>query len=285
MNYRVALIGNTGLLGKDLEKVLVRAGHQVVGYRSSTLDIRDKHHVFKTLSGDGPFDCVINSAAYTKVDSCETHQSEAFELNSLGPKYLAQWCKANQTPLIHFSTDYVFDGTKDDPYIETDSPCPINVYGQSKLEGEQHIIQSGCDFYIFRIQWLFGDGPNFIRSILKKSAEVPELRVVNDQWGSPSWTYALAECVASVLEKRPPYGLYHLADGGYTTWYDLALYVLALANRPTPVLAIPSTELSLPAKRPLNSRLNTSKYLATGCLPPLEWQMAVKRFLTESGLL
>ncbi len=277
MNYAVALIGETGLLGKEIKLELESFGYSVTGFTSKVLDISNPQAVEAALSRQ-KWDMVINAAAYTKVDLCETHQELAFAVNGDGPKFISEWCFANKTPLIHFSTDYVFDGSNSHPYKENDAVNPLSVYGKSKLQGEQAVLNSRCDAYIFRIQWLFGDGPNFIRSILKKAAEVSELRVVNDQHGSPTWTKDLAKSIRSVLEHKPPFGIYHLASEGYTTWYDLAKTILSAKSMDTQVHPVPSTEYVLPAKRPQNSRLNLSKFNQTGCLQPPFWEDAVRRY-------
>lgn len=211
---------------------------------------------------------VINAAAYTAVDKAESEKELALQVNATAPGVIADWCKKNAATLIHFSTDYVFDGSGEKPWVETDTPSPINWYGHTKLEGEKKIQASGCSYYIFRISWVYSDwGHNFANTIRRLACEKKELKIVNDQWGAP--THALdvgktvVELVQNILAKQvtPKPGLYHLCFEPYCTWYDFALKIIADARQKglpvivEKVIPIATEDYPTPARRPNNSRL------------------------------
>ncbi|MFC1754628.1 dTDP-4-dehydrorhamnose reductase [Thermoproteota archaeon] len=277
---KLALLGATGLLGSEFKQTLENLELELFTFDKQALDICSAESIKTALSACGKLDFVINCAAYTDVDACETHRDLAFAVNSMGAQNLGSYCADNTIALIHFSTDYVFDGEKQWPYIESDSYNPINIYGLSKLEGENAIIHNCPQHYIFRIEWLYGkSGPNFIDKIINASQNKKELNVVADQWGSPTYAKEIVRSVIPILEHSPEYGLYHLANRGYTTWYHLAEYVLKLQNSDCRVIPISSEEIKRPAKRPHMSALNISKFLDLDLVTPLKWQEAVKEYL------
>jgi len=204
-------------------------------------------------------DLVVNAAAYTAVDKAESERDLAFAVNATAPRVLAEEAKRIGAMLVHYSTDYVFDGEKASPYVEGDPPRPINVYGESKLAGEQAIQASGCRHLILRTSWVYGPrGKNFLLTILRLAKERPELRVVDDQVGAPTSSLAIARATPQLLAKGAQ-GLYHMTAGGETSWCGFARAILKGAGLATPVIAIRTEDYPTPARRPRNSRLDCSR--------------------------
>ena len=220
---------------------------------------------------------VINSAAYTNVEGAEQDHEKAFAVNALAPGRLAQACAAGGAWLIHYSTDYVFDGGKPGAYIETDAPAPLNVYGQSKLVGEQAIAASGCRHLILRTSWVYSRaGENFVTKILARARAGTPLQVVDDQFGAPTWAHALAlatrRAVAVLADpdtaqqegtrEQAPGGIYHLSAAGCASWHEVALAALELGGIDVPVTPVPSSRFATAARRPRNSQLDSSRFEA-----------------------
>lgn len=214
---------------------------------------------------------VINAAAYTAVDKAESEKELALQVNATAPGVIAEWCKNNAATLIHFSTDYVFDGSGEKPWVETDTPNPVNWYGHTKLEGEKLVQASGCTYYIFRISWVYSDwGHNFANTIRRLACERKELRIVADQWGAPTHAMDVAKTVVELAQKIqnnltcPKPGLYHLRFAPYCTWYDFALKIIEEARQKglpvivEKVIPITTQDYPTPARRPMNSRLETT---------------------------
>jgi dTDP-4-dehydrorhamnose reductase len=271
---RILLTGADGQVGWELRRTLAPLG-EVRALGRADLDLADVDRV-RAVVRDGNPDAIVNAAAYTAVDKAESERAAAFAVNAVAPGVLAEEAKRNGALLVHYSTDYVFDGTKPSPYVEEDAPNPINVYGASKLAGEQAIATSGCRHLILRTSWVYGSrGRNFPLTMLRLARERPELRVVDDQVGAPTSSPAIARATAQLL--RPgAHGLYHLSAGGKTTWCGFARAILARAGIATPVLAIHTADYPTPARRPLNSRLDCSRLRADfGIeLPTWEAQLA-----------
>ncbi|MCC6138327.1 MAG: dTDP-4-dehydrorhamnose reductase [Bdellovibrionaceae bacterium] len=210
---------------------------------------------------------VINTAAYTQVDKAESEKELCFKINTETPAAIAKWCKKNSATLVHFSTDYVFDGSGEKPWLETDTPAPLNYYGETKLKSEQEIVGSGCEYYIFRISWVYSnDGQNFPNTMKKLFRTKEELRIVNDQWGSPTSATDVAHTVCNLVDTKKPKpkcGIYHLCFAPYTTWYKIAcdLWEKEQINFPDiitkKIIPITTEEYPTPARRPKNSRLAT----------------------------
>jgi dTDP-4-dehydrorhamnose reductase len=257
---RILLTGADGQVGWELRRSLAPLG-EVQALRRAELDLGDTDAIRRVVRAANP-DAIVNAAAYTGVDKAESERDEAFAVNAVAPGVLAEETKRNGAFLVHYSTDYVFDGTKPAPYVEEDAPNPINVYGASKLAGEQAIATSGCRHLILRTSWVYGPrGRNFPLTLLRLARERPELRVVDDQLGAPTSSLAIARATAQVL--RPgAHGLYHLSAGGRTTWCGFARAILARAGIATPVVAIRTEDYPTPARRPLNSRLDCSRLRA-----------------------
>lgn len=253
---RIAIIGAKGMLGSALAEEF--ADEQPILFDISELDLTHAGSVHRALDDARPT-IVLNAAAYTDVDGCEDHEAEAYAVNALGVKHLAAWCKRAGALLVHYSTDYVFDGKKPEGYTEEDFPRPINAYGRTKLAGERFLLDSGARFLLIRTSWLYGPhGKNFVDTIRKRAGEVPELRVVNDQYGCPTYTRDLAHHTRALVEKEAT-GIHHATNVGTTTWFDFARAIIVAAQLPTPVFPQSSSALTRKARRPMYSILRNTK--------------------------
>jgi len=247
------------------------------------MDVTDLGQTSQTIDREKP-DIVIHAAAFTAVDECERQPALALKVNAEGTRNVALACREASVPLLYISTDYVFDGQKAEPYVESDLPNPLNVYGCSKLEGERHVSDLVARFWIVRTSWLFGPmGRNFVRTILGKASCGEPLRVVSDQVGSPTYTMDLAEKLEEVIQ-RGDTGIYHVTNQGHCSWYEFAVDIIRQAGlRGAQVTPIPTSASERPATRPLNSRLSNTRLEAggLGLLPP--WKQAVHRYLEREG--
>jgi len=256
---RILLTGKSGQVGSELEERLAPAGELIAPGRAELefLDLRSLQQEVRSVRPD----VIVNAAAYTAVDRAEAERDAAFAVNAAAVGVLAEEAKKLGALLVHFSTDYVFDGEKAAPYHEDDSPHPVSVYGESKLAGERAVAASGCRYLIFRTSWVYSaGGRNFLRVILAAARERNELRVVDDQRGAPTSAQAIARAVASILMKEnPPNGLYHMTAAGETTWHGFARAILEGVGLQTPVVAITSAEYAAKARRPKNSLLDNSR--------------------------
>lgn len=293
---KILLFGKNGQVGWELQRSLAPLGELIALNSTSEEfcgDLTNLIGLKKTIRKIAP-DVIVNAAAYTAVDKAESEPELAHVLNAQAPDILAQEARQLNAWLVHYSTDYVFNGAGNQPYLETDVTDPLNIYGKTKLEGEKNIITSGCSYLIFRTSWIYAtNGNNFIKTILRLAQQRDKLKVVNDQIGSPTGAELLADITAytlfSLKHKPEVSGLYHLAAGGCTSWYDFARFILEYArcvNFPLKIqsdtlLPIASKDFPLPAKRPLNSRLNTNKLENTFNLILPAWQTGVSRTLTE----
>ena len=293
---KILLLGKNGQLGWELQRSLACLGELVALDRHSDDhcgDLSDLMGLADTVRACRP-DVIVNAAAYTAVDKAETDEDIARTINARAPAVLAREACASGALLVHFSTDYVFDGSGQRPWAESDMPAPLNVYGQTKLEGEQ-AIQAACPRHlIFRTSWVYAArGDNFARSMLRLAQERESLTVIDDQWGAPTGADLLADVVAhgirQVLQRPGDEGLYHLAARGETNWFLYAKHVLAralIADNAIKivakeVLAVPSSAFSRVATRPLNSRLDTRRLQAVFGLRLPPWQHGVDRLLAE----
>lgn len=277
---KVLLIGSSGMLGSDLKIIFQSSSKiQLLAPIHSDCDITNFDQVKKIINQFSP-KVVINSAAYNFVDQAEDHAIEAFQINAEGPKILAQLCQEKGIRLIHYSTDYVFDGTKKSPYVEKDLTHPLSIYGKSKEQGEQN-IQNYCeDYLILRVAWLFGShGKNFIKTILKLAQEKEVISVVSDQVGCPTSTRDLARATLFLTEEKIPSGIYHLVNSGFCSWYELAKEALSLALGKKNVKAISSGQYRTKAERPFYTVLSTQKIDSFGFISMPSWQEALKVFL------
>jgi len=280
---RIAVIGSNGQLGTDLMKVL--AGRDVVGLTHSDVDITQLGSVKGVLDGLRP-QMVINTAAYNRVDECELHPETGFLVNAVGPFNLAAVCRSLGAVLVHFSSDYVFDGSKAEPYSETDCPSPINGYGISKLAGEHFVRYSLDRYFIIRTSGLYGKagsrskGGNFVEAMLKLGMERRAIRVVNDQTLSPTYTLDLANKVHELVFTTA-FGLYHVTSAGSCTWHDFAKKVFELSGIAVDLTATTSEEYGSTARRPRFSVLQNRRLQVIGLGSLRPWEEALRAYLAE----
>ncbi len=270
------------MLGRDLVPTL-SARHQVSPLGRLKADITDEDQVVCAISAAEP-DAVIHAAAFTAVDRCESEPDLAFQINSTGTGHVAAACRRLGIPMVYFSTDYVFDGTKPDPYLESDAPNPLSVYGKSKWEGEKRVIDALEHFWIIRVSWLFGpQGKNFVRTILGMADEGKALRVVDDQRGAPTYTEDLSLKIDEIIRNAPG-GIYHVTNQGYCSWFDFAREALKQAGlERASISPIATSETGRPAPRPANSRLANSRLEAEGLGLLPSWQDALARYLRRDS--
>ena len=279
---KILLTGSKGQVGSALVPALAPLG-EVSAFDRQALDLLDLQSIKNTVARVKP-DIIVNAAAYTAVDRAEREQDMAFAVNARAVENLAREAKSMDALLVHFSTDYVFDGEKPAPYVETDAPNPLGVYGQSKLDGERAIAASGCRHFIFRTSWVYGPaGRNFVHAIVAAAKTKPELRVVDDQRGAPTSSQAIAGAVAHVLARvdvsKTPGGLYHLSAAGATTWHGFAAEILQAKGLSIPLVAIRSDEYPVAAKRPKNSLLDNSKIRAAFGVAMPDWRQSLAAVL------
>lgn len=281
----ILLTGAWGMLGRSLREALAPCGPVVAtarlpGPATLPLDIADLSAVKECVQGVRP-DWVVNAAAYTAVDRAEEEQEEAFRVNAGGPANLAAACLRTGARLLHVSTDFVFDGTKGTPYVETDPPSPLGVYARSKAEGERLVQASGVEHVILRVAWLFGPGGhNFVRTVLRLARERGELRIVDDQRGTPTFTRDAAAQARRVLEAGLT-GVVHAAGAGVTSWYGFAHEVLSKAGLQARLEPCTTTEFPRPAPRPANSALRNQVLESTIGDTMRPWQDALADYLEE----
>lgn len=295
MNHNVVVIGSAGMLGADLVEALKCAGLQTVALARPQVDITSPESVRSALGRIGAPGLVINCAAYTAVDKAESEREPAFAANRDGPANLADQCRKLRIPLIHISTDYVFDGKSPRPYKEEDAVNPINVYGLSKQQGEEEVRSRLAQHLIVRTSWLYGlRGQNFVKTILKLAAERDELRVVSDQHGCPTWSFDLAGCLVRISErvlsdsKDVPWGTFHFCGKGATTWYDFASAVLQEAERTqlrpaglARLTPVPSSAWPTAAVRPMHSVLDCARIVAAFGIEPPSWEKSLARLIEQ----
>lgn len=259
----ILITGSKGMLGHALTAKLSEE-HRVSGLDLPDLDITDLNGLRKAMFSYRP-DLIINTAAYTDVDGCETNTEMAFAVNATGPRNLAAACRELNISLVHFSTDYIFDGTADIPYKEVDNPNPLSVYGKSKLKGENYIREITDKHYIIRTSWLYGPhGKNFVAAMLRLAGEQDEIGVVNDQTGSPTYTFDLAAAVLKLISVKE-YGIYHITNSGTCTWYEFSLEIFKQAGiNGISVKPTTTEELNRPAPRPKYSVLDNEKWHSGG---------------------
>ncbi|MFQ6097147.1 MAG: dTDP-4-dehydrorhamnose reductase [Armatimonadota bacterium] len=274
---RILVTGARGMLGRDVCAAL-RRRHDVTGVDVEDADISDPRAIARTVAGVGP-DEIVHCAAYTNVDGCERDPETAFRVNAEGTLHVAEAAEAVGAGLTYISTDFVFDGAKREPYVESDEPNPLSVYGESKLMGERHVRAVCSRWRIVRTAWLFGaGGKNFVRSIVEAARAGKQLRVVGDQTGSPTFTEDLARCIADLLFRLD--GICHVTNSGSCTWYELARAALDAADMKTVAIKpIAASEWPSPTKRPAYSVLGSEVLEGLG-LPPLRsWREAVADYV------
>ncbi len=270
----ILVVGSKGMLGQEL---MALYGDAARGVDVDEIDITDLESVQRVLLTLKP-SVVINAAAYTDVDGCQSNTEQAMMVNSEGVGFLAMISKEIGAKLVQVSTDYIFDGQKGSPYLEDDLAAPLSVYGESKLGGEMN-TWFNPDHLIVRTQWLYGHGgKNFVETMLKLGAEKKELTVVDDQIGSPTWTRDLALAIKALLDKGCQ-GTYHAANSGFVSWNGFAKEIFRLAGLDVAVLPMTTGQLNRPAPRPLYSTLDCGKLQQDTGFVPQPWQDALKRYL------
>jgi len=297
---KILLLGKNGQVGWELQRSLAPLGEVIALDRHSADlcgDLTNLQGLAATVQKVRP-DIIVNAAAHTAVDKAESEPELARTLNALAPGVLAHEAQKLGAWLVHYSTDYVFDGSGSQPWVEADTPAPLSVYGQTKLEGEQLIAANCSKHLIFRTSWVYAArGGNFAKTMLRLAQERERLTVIDDQWGAPTGAELLADVSAHAIrqvmgpvQQRPQdAGIYHLAASGETTWHEYAKHLLAQAQRVQPaikmvvkeVAPVPTSVFPTPARRPHNSRLNTAKLQTTFGLTLPPWQQGVDRMLAE----
>ena len=270
----ILVVGANGMLGHDLMALL---GDRAQGVDIADIDITSPEAVFKVISALKP-EVIINCAAYTDVDGCESNAETAMAVNGEGVAYLAMACRESGALLVQISTDYVFDGGKGTPYVEDDAPCPLSVYGESKLAGEMNAAIAP-EHLIVRTQWLYGlHGKNFVETMLRLGAEKSELTVVDDQIGSPTWTVDLSQAIIALIDSGCR-GIFHAANSEYCSWNDFARAIFAESGLKVNVRPMTTDELNRPAKRPLYSTLECGKLSAETGYHPQTWRNALRQYV------
>lgn len=293
---KILLLGKGGQVGWELQRSLAPLGELVaLGSHSRDLcgDFTDLDGIARTVRAVAP-DIIVNAAAHTAVDKAESEPELARTINALAPGVLAKEARRSGAWLMHYSTDYVFDGSGDQPWMETDATGPLSVYGKTKLEGEEAIRASGCQHLIFRTSWVYAArGVNFAKTMLRLAQERDRLTVIDDQIGAPTGADLLADVTAhairTALQCPNVSGLYHLAAGGQTSWHGYASFVIDFARQagidikvaPEAIQPVLSSVFPTPAARPKNSRLDTCTLQTTFALNLPHWQTGVARMLTE----
>jgi len=298
----ILVTGKNGQVGGELIKTLAPLG-EVIAPTRETMELTDPESIRRTIRTVRP-QWIVNPAAYTAVDKAESEPELAYAINAEAVKIIGEEARQIGAGVIHFSTDYVFDGTSPAPYIETDATRPVSVYGASKLAGELALAESGAACMIFRTSWVYGaEGKNFLRTILKLAEERERLCVVADQHGAPTWSRDLAEMTAHVIRRcedkslqsgEHPLkaftklnGVYHAAGSGETTWYEFAVEALRLQKEKKPegkfaeIEAITTAEYPTPARRPANSRLNCGKLEDQLGWRMMDWRESLQRVFGE----
>ena len=294
---KILLLGKNGQVGWELQRSLAPLGELIAldrhGANGLCGDLGDLPGIAATVRAVQP-QVIVNAAAYTAVDKAESERDLAQRLNAEAPAVLAREAAACGALLLHYSTDYVFDGSGDQPWREDDATGPLSVYGDTKHQGEQAIVGSGCAHLILRTSWVYAArGGNFAKTMLRLAQERERLTVIDDQWGAPTGAELIADVSAHAIvqtrQQPDKAGIYHLAAAGHTTWFAYAKHVLAQARQAQPAIKIKASEVApittadypTPARRPLNSRLDTRKLESTFGLTLPPWQHGVDRMLTE----
>ncbi len=278
---KILLLGGDGQLGRDC-RLLFDPVHQLVIPSEPELDLRFKEPIHDFIGQEQP-DVIINCAAYTAVDACEENQDLSMQINGEAPRTLAQSSKQNQARLIHISTDYVFSGNKPVPqaYTEFDTVDPISQYGKSKLAGELAVQENCNNYLILRTAWLYSaHGPNFLKTMLRLTVREPkrQLKVVDDQYGSLTWSYTLAQQIQVLLDQNVT-GIMHTTSEGYSTWYEAACYFLEKMNVPHNIIPCSTKEYPTPARRPINSILANTQLDKANLSTFKHWQQDIDTFV------
>ena len=275
---RIAILGSSGMLGSDLVKDCRQQGLEPIVYDLPEFDITNSNQLQQAVAGA---EIIVNCAAYTNVDGAESQAELAYEVNAEAVGRLGAVAREAGKWVLHISTDFVFDGSGDQPYVETDRPNPINTYGKTKLAGEKLLAQSGCKYCIVRVQWTYGPaGDNFVTKLIQRAKSQNTLKVVDDQTGSPTATIEAAGAICVLLRKKPE-GIYHFASAGYVSRYGMAEFILEKLSMDVNLRPCKTSDFSSPATRPLNSRFDCSKMMRLLDEPIKPWQAPLELFLRK----
>ena len=289
---QILILGKQGQIAWELQVTLASLGNVTV-FGSQELDLANPDQIREQVRQVQP-DIIVNAAAYTAVDKAETEPELCAAINATAPGILAELARESQALLVHYSTDYVFDGSKTSPYLETDLTNPLGVYGASKLAGEQAIVQVDCPHLILRTTWVYGNrGKNFLLTILRLAAERSELKIVSDQIGAPTWSRSIAEATSQIVaqcgDDRSLRGLHNLSAAGETSWHGFASQIVSQYRELHPdrhltiqnILPIPASEYPTPAQRPANSVLDNSKILTDFGVQLPDWNLSLSQLLAR----
>ena len=281
---KIAIIGANGQLGSDISTELSRSGHEIVPLNHTDVEVADPASVQSVIREHAP-DMVVNTAAMHNVEKCEEDPLQAYRVNALGPSYLAETCRDTGTVLYHISTDYVFDGLKGNPYLESDRPSPLNVYANTKLAGEHHVSAIWSRHCILRVSGIYGTHPcrakgsNFVETMLRLASEREEVRVVDDEFLTPTFTEDIAVQIAEMISGEAASGLYHVTAEGDCSWYDFAREIFALAGSNVRLNRAEPGEFAIKVRRPKYSVLENA-YLKEQNLNRMpHWRDGLKRYL------
>lgn len=277
---KVLVTGVRGQLGYDVLRVFSGAGHDVFGTDYEELDFTNEDSVNSVITEYKP-DVVVHCGAYTAVDNAEDDREKAYNVNVNGTRYIANACKKVDAKMIYISTDYVFDGQGEEAFLPEDEKNPVNYYGETKGLGEEAVRAVLEKYFIVRISWVFGvNGKNFVKTMLRLGSEKESLTVVDDQIGSPTYTYDLAELLLSMIDTKK-YGIYHATNEGYCSWCEFAKEIMKLAKLDCKVEAVTSDQYPTKAKRPKNSRMSKDKLEENGFERLRDWKIALEEYIKE----
>jgi dTDP-4-dehydrorhamnose reductase len=275
---RILILGGRGMLGSDLAQACRQQGYEPIVLDLPDFDITRTEDLERAVRRAG---LIVNCAAFTNVDGAESHAELAYQVNGEAVGRLGALARQHNSYVLHISTDFVFDGRSGRPYTETDTPNPINIYGKSKLAGEQLLTRSGCRHGIIRVEWTYGSaGVNFVTKLMQRTKTDKMLRVVDDQVGSPTATTEVAKAICTMLKDRPE-GIFHFASAGYVSRYEMAKFIVNKLSMPIEVAPCKTGDFSSPAARPLNSRFDCSKIQFFLDAPIEPWQGPLERFLGQ----
>ncbi|HCO95679.1 MAG TPA: dTDP-4-dehydrorhamnose reductase [Phycisphaerales bacterium] len=275
---RIAVLGGRGMLGSDLVQTCRQQGFVPIVFDLPEFDITDAGHVRQAVSDT---EIIVNCAAYTNVDGAESQAELAYKVNAEAVGRLGTVARQAGKWILHISTDFVFDGCGDKPYVETDHPNPINTYGKTKLAGEQLLARSGCEHCIARVEWTYGSaGNNFVTKLIQRAKSQDMLKVVDDQTGSPTATTQAARAICKLLRKKPE-GIYHFASAGYVTRYGMAEFIFDRLSMNVNLVPCKTSDFTSPATRPLNSRFNCGKIADLLDEPIDSWKGPLELFLRQ----
>ncbi|MSQ81043.1 MAG: dTDP-4-dehydrorhamnose reductase [Candidatus Methylopumilus sp.] len=289
---KVLLFGQTGQVGREVKDALL-ASYELITLNRLDVNFEKKTEIERVIELHKP-DLIVNAAAYTAVDKAEHEKKKVFQINSVAVEAIAKMAKKMDVWFIHYSSDYVFDGKNKNAYLESDAPAPKSIYGQSKLDGEKAIIESGCKYVIFRTSWIYNDiGSNFVKTILKLAREKKSIEVVDDQWGSPTSAPSIAKitalCIAQIKEDKFKSGIYHLSNRGETSWHLFAKFILNEAEKlgyqsllkAEKIKPIKTKDYLYDAERPLNSRLNCAKLESQLRIELPSWKIEAQKIILK----